>query len=54
MRPYKVIVTIFLLMSIFTLFLVPMEAGVFPAWINTDMVQFMLVFLCVICAVILI
>jgi hypothetical protein len=54
MRAYKVIVIIVLLMSIFTLFLVPMQNNIFPIWVNTDLVEFMLLLLCVVCAVSLI
>jgi len=54
MRAYKIIVIIFLLMCIFSLFIVPMEAGSFPSWINTDIVEFMLVILMVCCTIALI
>jgi len=51
MRAYKVIVVIVLVMAIFTMFLVPMENNIFPNWMNTDLIEFMLVLLCVACAI---
>ena len=54
MKSLKVIVIIVLLMSVFTMFIVPMESGLFPSWIDTDLIQFMLILLCVVCAVVLI
>lgn len=53
MRAYKIIVMIVLIMAIFTLFINPMEVGTFPAWMNTDMIQFMLVLMCVVCVLVL-
>jgi divalent metal cation (Fe/Co/Zn/Cd) transporter len=51
MRAYKVIVVIVLVMAIFTMFLVPMESEVFPEWLNTDLIEFMLMLFCVACAI---
>lgn len=54
MRTYKVLVIVVLLMSIYTMFLLPMDAGQFPAWLNTDLIQFMLLILMVACVIVLI
>lgn len=54
MRAYKVLITIVLFMAVYTLFLLPMDAGQFPAWLQTDMIQFMLLILCVACVIVLI
>jgi hypothetical protein len=54
MRPYKVIVTIVLLMLVYALVMVPMENGAFPGWVNADIIQFMLLILCVACVLVMI
>lgn len=54
MNALKPILMIILVMSIFTLFIVPIEAGTFPAWIDEDLIQLMLIILCVVCALVLI
>ena len=50
----KSILILVIVMSIFTLLIVPMEAGSFPSWLDTDFVQFMLIVLLVASVLILI
>lgn len=45
MKALKVVILLVLLMCVFAFFLVPMEAGTFPTWINTDLIQFILMVL---------
>ena len=49
MKSYKVITIIVLLMAIFTLIVVPIEEGVFPTWIGTDLIKFMGILLICVC-----
>lgn len=46
MKAFKIIVIIVLFMSLFTLIMLPMDAGTFPAWLDTDLIGFMLMLLC--------
>jgi len=43
MKAFKVILLIVLLISIYTLFSVPLGNNEFPAWLNSDLVGFLLV-----------
>lgn len=54
MNAMKGIVMIVLVLSLFTLFILPMETGVFPSWIETELIQLLLMLLTVICALVLI
>ena len=54
MNALKSILILVIVMSIFTLLIVPMEAGSFPSWLDTDFVQFMLIVLLVATMLILI
>lgn len=50
MRAIKVIFAMLLIMAAFAFVLVPAENGVFPSWINTDFVQFIVAIFCAVCA----
>lgn len=54
MNAFKALIMIVLVMAIFTLFVIPMEDGTFPSWIETELAQIMLLILIVTCAVALI
>lgn len=54
MNAMSVIVIIILFMSIFTMFVVPMEDGTFPAWLDDDLIQLILIVLMVVCVLVLI
>jgi hypothetical protein len=53
MKAFKGIIMIAMIMAVFTLLMVPMEESLFPSWIGTDFLQFLLVLLCGICAIVL-
>lgn len=49
MRPFTVIMVIIVLMSVYAMVMLPMQAGSFPAWLDMDTVEFLLAMLCVVC-----
>lgn len=42
MKLYKVILLMVLFMSLYALVMVPMSEGSFPAWLNTDIMLFLM------------
>lgn len=51
MRQYKYIIMILIVMLVFTMFLVPIENGLFPAWMDQELIQFLLLLLITVCVV---
>lgn len=54
MNAMKSVLLLVMLIAVFTLFIVPVDAGLFPAWLDTDLVGFMLVVLTVVFALVLV
>ena len=54
MNAFKSIIIIVLFMVVFTMLMLPIENGWFPSWVDADLIQFMLLLLCVACVIVLI
>jgi len=53
MKAMKTVLILVLLMAIFTLVIVPLENSVFPAWVDSDLMQLMSILVLVICVIVL-
>lgn len=51
MKGFKIITIMILFMCIFSLLIVPIEEGLFPSWLNTDLIQFLLIILSAVCVI---